>query len=271
MIIIYGRESNWEESDLALIQADFYSDVLGRGAQLCAVLPDGPAPAGGFPTLFLLHGMTDDCTLWTRRTSIERYAEDRRLAVIMPDTRLGWYANTHAGERYFDHVSDEVVRFSRRMLPGLSRSRETTFIAGQSMGGYGALRCALNRPELFSRAASLSGALDIAEIVRPEGTLGDPAYWEDTFGPAESIPGSEHDLYRAARELTQNRPEIWMWCGKSDFLYSLNLRMRDHLRALGYALTYTEGPGGHEWRCWDEQIQNIIDWLVPAEEVSACR
>ena len=254
---------------MALLQVDFYSDVLGRGAQLCAVLPEGPAPAGGFPTLYLLHGMTDDYTIWTRRTSIERYAEDRHIAVIMPDTRLGWYANTHAGERYFDHISDEVVRFSRRLLPGLSRDREKTFVAGLSMGGYGALRCALRRPELFSKAASLSGALDAANLVLPDSPSA--AYWADTFGPAEAIPGSEHDLFRAAEELLKNRPEIWMWCGTEDFLYDVNLRMREHLRALGYALTYTEGPGGHEWRCWDAQIQNILDWLIPAEEVGACR
>ena len=256
---------------MALIQVDFYSDTLGRGAQLCALLPEGAAPEGGFPTLYLLHGMTDDNTVWTRRTSIERYAEEKRLAVVMPETQLGWYTNTHAGERYFDHVSDEVVHFSRRMLPGLSHLRERTFVAGLSMGGYGALRCALGRPEVFSKAASLSGAVDAADVSRPGGALGNPAYWADVFGPLEAIPGSEHDLFRAAEALKENRPEIWMWCGKEDDLYDSNLRLRDHLRALGYALTYTDGPGDHLWKYWDREIQNVLDWLLPEEEVGACR
>ena len=258
------------ECALNFMQVNFYSDALGRGAQLCALLPEGAAPAGGFPTLYLLHGMSDDYTVWTRRTSIERYAEDKRLAVIMPDTRLGWYANTHAGERYFDHVADEVVCLSRQMLPGLSHRREDTFVAGLSMGGYGAFRLALNRPEVFSKAASLSGALDAAAVVQPESTLGDPAYWMDIFGSPEQIPGSEHDLFHAAERLRENRPELWMWCGTEDFLYNDNLRMRDHLRALGYALTYSEGPGDHLWRYWDAQIQNVLEWLIPAEEVDAC-
>ena len=256
---------------MALLQVDYYSDVLGRGAQLCAVLPEGPAPAGGFPALYLLHGMTDDCTVWTRRTSIERYADEKRLAVVMPETQLGWYTNTHAGERYFDHVSDEVVRFSRRMLPGLSRLRERNFVAGLSMGGYGALRCALGRPDVFSKAASLSGAVDAAGVSRPGGALGNAAYWADVFGPTDAIPGSEHDLFRAAEALRENRPEIWMWCGRSDFLYRSNLRLRDHLRGLGYALTYSDGPGDHQWKYWDRQIQNVLDWLLPEGEVSACR
>ena len=138
------------------------------------------------------------------------------------------------------------------------------------MGGYGALRCALGRPDVFSKAASLSGAVDAAEVAR-KGELGDPAYWADTFGPTGEVPGSEHDLFRAAEALRDARPDIWMWCGTEDFLYESNLRLRDRLRALGYALTYTEGPGDHQWKYWDAQIQNVLDWLLPAKEVGACR
>ena len=256
-----------EGRGLALLQADFYSDILGRGAQLCAILPEGKAPAGGFPTLYLLHGKGDDCTAWTRRTSIERYASQKRLAVVMPDARLGWYTNTCAGERWFDHIADEIVWFTRRMLPGLSHRREDTFVAGLSMGGYGALRCALGRPEVFSKAASLSGSLQPATRPRPQ----DAAYWEDTFGPLEAAEGSEHDLFRAAALLKEDRPEIWMWCGTEDSHHPENLRLRDHLRALGYSLAYSDGPGGHQWKCWDAQIQNALDWLIPEEEVVAWR
>ena len=46
----------------------------------------------------------------------------------------------------------------------------------------------------------------------------------------------------------------------------MNTRMRDHLRALGYDLTYAESPGDHQWRCWDAKIQDALDWLVPGEE-----
>ncbi len=256
---------------MALLQVDFYSNALGRGAQMNVLLPEGRAPEGGFPTLYLLHGMTDDYSVWTRRTSIERYAEDKRLAVVMPDTRLGWYVDTAMGERFFEHVSDEVVRASRRMLPGLSPLRERTFAAGISMGGYGALRCALLRPDVFSKAASLSGALDAAALPRLDEPLEQTAYWEDTFGPIDRIAGSEHDLFRAAAELRGIRPEIWLWCGTEDFLYPASVKMRDHLRALGYSVRYSEGPGEHLWLYWDAQIQNALDWMIPAEEVLACR
>ena len=101
-------------------------------------------------------------------------------------------------------------------------------IAGTSMGGYGALKCALRAGDVFSRGASLSGAADIRQL--PPG-----GYWEDVFGPREQIPGSFNDLFAAAKALPpENRPPLYMWCGTGDFLYAMNTRMRDHLRALGY-------------------------------------
>lgn len=247
---------------MVFLQVDFYSNVLSRGAQFNALVPEGRPPALGFPTLYLLHGMTDDYTVWSRRTSIERYAEDRRLAVVMPDTRLGWYADTATGERYFEHVADELIQISRQMLPGLSRLRERTFAAGNSMGGYGALRCALRRPRTFSKAACLSGALDVAAMPHLREPLESEAYWRDIFGPLDEISGSEHDLFRAAEELREERPAVWLWCGTEDFLYDHSLRMRDHLRALGYDVSYTDGPGAHLWKDWDVQIQPALDWLL---------
>lgn len=255
---------------MTLLHADFYSDVLSRSVEIDVVLPEGPAPKTGYPTLFLLHGLTDDHTIWQRRTSIERYADDYHVAVVMPTTRLGWYSNTHAGERYFDYISDELVHAVRRMLPGLSHRREDTFVAGLSMGGYGALNCALKRPDVFSKVAVLSGALDATILVQDPMPLGRPFCWEDVFGPEEKIPGSEYDLFHTAEKLQENRPEVWMWCGTDDGLFDMNLRMRDHLRKLGYTLTFHESPGDHSWKYWNREIQNVLKWMLPGEEDEAC-
>lgn len=246
---------------MSLLDIDFYSDVLGRNQRMEVILPPGPAPEGGFPTLYLLHGMTDDCTIWLRRSSIERYADARKLAVVMPDGMLGWYADARAGERYFSFVSEELPALALRMLPGLAQTRARRFVGGLSMGGYGALSCALRRPELFSRAISLSGALDAAALPGLDRGQAGARFWADRFGPAEAISGSENDLFRAAEICPGPRPAVWMWCGTEDFLYEMNLRMRDHLQKLGYALDYSECPGEHDWPHWDREIQRALDWL----------
>lgn len=255
---------------MTLFHVDFYSDTLSRSVEIDVVLPECKAPETGYPVLFLLHGLTDDHSIWQRRTSIERYADDHHVAVVMPTTRLGWYVNTHAGERYFDYISDELVHAVRRMFPRLSRRRDDTFIAGLSMGGYGAMRCALMRPDVFSKTASLSGAMDVTVLVQDPMPLGRPFCWEDVFGPAENIPGSEYDLFHAAETCTENRPEIMMWCGTEDPLYAMNLQMRDHLRKLGYVLRYSDSPGDHTWKYWNREIQNVLTWMLPGEEDEVC-
>lgn len=257
---------------MAILHVDFHSRCLNRGAQMDVVLPDTPHKSPRpWKTLYLLHGMTDDYSVWQRRTSIERYAEEYGIAVVMPDTRLGWYTDTAAGERYFSFVSDELIRLTRRMFPSLSHRREDTFVAGLSMGGYGAIKCALKRPETFCKAASLSGALDAYGMTQLDPPLGDMAYWEDIFGPIGEIRGSENDLFATAAALEENRPELYMWCGTEDFLYHMNTAMRDHLGVLGYGLHYCESEGDHQWKYWDRHIQGALEWMLGGKEEEACR
>lgn len=118
-----------------------------------------------FPTLYLLHGMSDDHTAWQRFTAIERHVSHLNLAVVMPTTHLGWYTDMEYGNRYWTYPTQELPGICRSFFHGMSDKREDTFIAGLSMGGYGAFKAALGAPETFCAGASLSGALDIAESV----------------------------------------------------------------------------------------------------------
>ena len=257
---------------MAHLVVDYYADALGVQARMHVLLPQRLA-AGKAKTLYLLHGMSDDEGTWMRRTSIERYAEEKGLAVVMPDGGLGWYTDMYRGLAWFKFISGELPALCRRFFPILSDKREDTYIGGNSMGGYGALKCALRAPRTFSRVISLSGALDAADTAINNTVPATRRYWEDVFGPAEDVSGSENDLFAAATALTDPalRPRIYMWCGTEDFLYAQNTRMRDHLRALGYDLTYEESPGDHQWRHWDKKIADALDWLLPGEGEDAWR
>lgn len=257
---------------MAHLVVDYYADALGVQTRMHVLLPQRLA-AGKAKTLYLLHGMSDDEGTWMRRTSIERYAEEHGLAVVMPDGGLGWYTDMYRGLAWFRFVSEELPALCRRFFPILSDKREDTYIGGNSMGGYGALKCALRAPRTFSRVISLSGALDAADIAINNTVPATRRYWEDVFGPAEDVSGSENDLFAAATALTDPalRPRIYMWCGTEDFLYAQNIRMRDHLRALGYDLMYEESPGDHQWRHWDKKIAGALNWLLPGEGEDAWR
>lgn len=259
------------------MHVDFFSDVLGMCVEMDVIVPEntqgqigmeGKAKSGKWKTLYLLHGMSDDHTIWQRRTSIERYASDKGICVVMPSTQLGWYTDMYMGPKWFSYISDELPRICRTFFPNMSDKREDTFACGLSMGGYGAMKLALRASDTFGYGASLSGGLDVNAIVHGLG-LGNPGYWEDVFGPKDAVKGSFNDLFQAAEDLKASGkplPKLYMWCGQQDFLYKQNTDMRDHLNALGYELMYEESPGDHQWKYWDEKVQTVLGWLPLSKE-----
>ena len=257
---------------MALMHVNFFSDTLGMAVDMDAIIPQAAgeqkdlkiaADGGPYKTLYLLHGMSDNQTIWQRRTSIERYAAELGLAVIMPSTQLGWYTDMHHGLKWWTYISDELPKICRKFFP-LSDKREDTFAAGLSMGGYGAAKLGLGAGETFSYVASLSGALDIGTMFdTPELTDDNKTFWYNIFGSAENFKNSDNDLLALAvkRKEKGMMPKIYQWCGTEDFLYQQNLTFRDHARKLGYDLTYEDGPGDHQWKYWDSIIQRVLEWL----------
>jgi S-formylglutathione hydrolase FrmB len=256
---------------MALIECQFYSQVLGLMSSMSVLLPDPPAPdAAGtltnerrpYPTLYLLHGMSDDHSVWPRRTSIERYVSGLNLAVVMPAVQRSFYTNTVTGQRYWTFISEEVPALARHFFP-LSTRREENYVAGLSMGGYGAFKLALAFPDRYAAAASLSGALDVVARAQADAEAGIDEL-KHIFGPIDSLVGSGDDLFALAQRLSEERgprPQLYQWCGTEDFLYADNVRFHEHAKTLGLDLLYEEGPGGHTWACWDTQIQRVLAWL----------
>lgn len=251
---------------MALIDCDFKSVSLGVGASVRVILPqegnygDG-IPARRYPTLWLLHGLSDDHTAWTRQTSIERFAMEYQLAVIMPAVNRSFYADMVSGAAYFTYVADELPALLRAWFP-LSAERDENFVAGLSMGGFGAFKLALNYPERYAAAASLSGAL-----IRMRGAI-DPEIGRDlalAYGTEGAQVGSVSDIYAQAQKVAQlpseQRPNLYAWCGVDDFLIEHNREFRDFAASIGLDLVYEEGPGGHTWDRWDEMIQRVLRLL----------
>ena len=254
---------------MALINCDFFSESLGVCTSMTVILPqntksqigmDGKAGKKKHPVLYLLHGMSDDHTIWLRRTSIERYVSSLGLAVVMPAVARSYYTDMHCGQKYWTFVSEELPALAESFFP-ISSKKEDTFAAGLSMGGYGAFKLALARPEKFAAAASLSGALDPQQLATyiPDRSVENFSIFGD-----KSIYGTNNDLYHLSRELAKSnapKPRLFECCGTEDFLYQDNLKFRDHLTSLNYDLTYEEGPGTHEWGYWDTNIQRALQWF----------
>ena len=253
---------------MALIHCDFYSDVLGISTSMDVILPQNTDSQIGMetksfndkhPTLYLLHGMSDDQTIWQRRTSIERYVAPLGIAVVMPNVQRSFYTDMFNGQKFWTYVSDELLKIARSFFP-LSHLREDNFVAGLSMGGYGAFKMALGCPEKFAAGASLSGALDVVSHYIRE----DNRELYNIFGNIDMLRGSGNDLFHLAEKLDKSsgpKPLFYQCCGTEDFLYEDNKRFLQLAKKLSLDLTYEEEPGDHEWGFWDKYIQNVLAWL----------
>ncbi|RPI94180.1 MAG: esterase family protein [Chloroflexi bacterium] len=256
---------------MILTEVHFRSEVLTLQCTMCVLLPQRTlADATNnhkpqYRTLYLLHGHSDDHTAWQRWTSIERYVEGLNLAVVMPAVNRSFYTDMVHGGKYWQFITEEVPTVARDLFP-LSSAREDNFVAGLSMGGYGTFKIALTYPERYAAAASLSGAVDIREVVKGHGDPNDEAWhaqMRNIFGDLSKVPGSQHDLFTLAEKVAKGpvKPRLYQCCGTEDFLYADNLRFRDAVRKLPLDLTYEEGPGEHVWAYWDKMIQNVLIWM----------
>lgn len=254
---------------MALIRNYFFSETLQINTSMTIIFPqlqqvnlkmNQLIEKHGFPTLYLLHGLFDDDITWIRRTSIESYVDSLGLAVVMPQVGRSYYTDMVYGPKYWTFLSEEVPKITRTFFR-LSDKREYNFVAGVSMGGYGALKWALSRPKQFMAVASLSGRIDIAKLSEDPLRVRDYKLIFDN----QTVEDTENDLFWLLKNFNQNKspkPKVYISCGIEDDLYGENLMFCDALQDAAFDCTFDEGLGGHEWSYWDQKIQDVLDWLV---------
>ena len=264
---------------MAYLDMSFFSAALKKNAEITVILPsmsaddylfieDHPDYYGKgkkFQTLYLLHGSYGDFMDWSLLTSIYRYAQEHCVAVVMPSGENSSYLNMAEGEAYLKYISEELPAYCTALFP-LSTKREDTFVAGLSMGGYGAYRVALEHPERYCAAASLSGNLDKGEQknVSTHANKMPLNYRKAVMGDTLSIKGTDDDL----RVLLKKRvdegaelPSLYHVMGDADFLREDGENYLAYAKELGVDIEYHVHPGVHNWIFWDRYIQDVLDWL----------
>lgn len=252
---------------MALIQVNYLSKALFRIVPLNVILPvdrfdaDNNRYLNGkdhkYKTLYLLHGLLGNYTDWVSRTRIQQWAEERNLAVVMPSGDNSFYFNSRTPwNDYGTFIGEELVEVTRKMFP-LSDKREDTFIAGLSMGGFGALRNGIVFSDTFSHVAGLSAAVHIFEDTSEEANIG-------LFDNIKEASLTNMNPQVAVEEMISEKrqiPKIYMACGTQDDLMQANLAFRNFLNEKGIEVTWDEEAYGHDWDFWDLQIKKVLEWL----------
>ncbi len=257
---------------MALIQVNYLSRSLYRTVPVNVILPADKinymtgeyleSNDRRFKTLYLLHGLLGNYTDWVSGTRIQRWAEERDLAVIMPSGDNSFYFNGRMPmDDYETFIGKELPDVMRRMFP-LSDKREDTFIAGLSMGGYGAFRNGIVFSDIFGCVAEYSGALHLFE--KKESDKGVREFDTQLFEDIDAASLTDLNPKVAIDKMLEEGrpvPKIYMSCGTGDPLYQANVDIRDYIRGKGIDVTWDEEDRGHDWDFWDSQILKTLEWL----------
>lgn len=244
---------------MAFATLQYHSQSLQKASAFNIVFPDDASIPRPWSVFYLLHGLSDDHTIWMRRTSIERYVAGLPLVVVMPDGGRGWYTNAKEGYAHEDDLIKDVVGLVDRTFP-VKAERSGRAIGGLSMGGYGAVKVGLKHHELFASITSHSGALGFTHD-EPEKAKPLSPEFERIFG--KSPGGGPEDPFAIVDRIDHGRiPALRIDCGTEDFLLDQNRAFHKHLEEKKVPHEYVEFPGGHDWAYWDLHVKEAIAFHV---------
>lgn len=250
---------------MAYLQSSIRSLALGMDTNLNIILPADRYDAQGKPTgydkvLYMLHGLKQNADAWPRHSCIERYANHYGYAVIIPEVQRSWYCDLPGGTNYFTYITEELPELVHRMFK-LPEGRENTYIGGLSMGGYGALKCALRRPDLYCGAMcyssgffSLENAQHLMDVYYSEGEMKSILGQDLTLRDEDSLDYLIRHFPKDAQ-----KPRLYVSCGTEDFLIKANVRCRDLLKENGFDVTWEAWEGIHDWKFWDVAAQRSME------------
>ena len=217
-------------------------------------------------TVFILHGYTGWGKGWDHMYELGiKY----NLALVFPSVENSFYLDKDAtGFKYGTFVGVELIEYIRSTF-NLCIKKEDTFIAGLSMGGFGALHVGLSYPETFSKIAALSSALIIHGIsgMKPgeDNPIANYAYYHNVFGDLEHLVESDKNpetLITKLKKQGKEIPQIYMACGTEDYLIENNRQFHKFLVDNNVDVNYVESPGGHDMVFWNEHFEKGFKWML---------
>ncbi|KXZ58548.1 Diacylglycerol acyltransferase/mycolyltransferase Ag85B precursor [Brevibacterium ravenspurgense] len=263
-----------------------YSPALGRTVGVRVLLPGIPQEHA--VPLFLFHGGGDDFRSWTDLGRAELHTRGSRFLVVMPDAGAAVYSRHELAPGEVEDWPEFHVRELPMLIGDLySTCPELRVAAGLSMGGYGAMKYAAWRPDLYAAAAAFSSPL-IPQAAPPlfeilalrAGAPADSLFGSFKDGDARWEANSPYDLAENLRGL-----DIWLSAGSGTpddaenssesadvmeaHLHNHGGRFAERLGELGIKHAWAPRETGmHNWFAWQRELKA---WLAHATQADLDR
>ncbi len=243
--------------------ATLYSPALGRRGDMTLYVPD--AGSRELPLLILLHGVYGSHWNWwacghAPETAAEMMGSGsvRSFAIAMPSDGLWGEGSGYIAHRDSDAeawIMEDVPGFIGEVLPGVRTDR--FYLAGLSMGGYGALRMGMKHAPKVKGISAHSAVTRIQDL---------RAFVQEPV--EEYLPAGEAnaEILHWANKNRAMLPPIRFDCGREDSLLEGNRDLHRALLDLNIPHTYEEHGGGHTWEYWQEHVRRTFRFI---EEIEA--
>lgn len=253
---------------LATFKGEIYSEVLRMDTGLTVVTPRKvKEDEGTSKVIYLLHGITENNSNWGNNVPLTLLSQQYNVIFIMPEVQRSFYTDMKYGLNYFTYVSWELPEICKRLF-NISSLREDTYVMGLSMGGYGALKCALKNPDKYCGCGAFSAPCDIEAIYKE--------YNQDTDMGRELTAGfgldgellEENNLYNIAKACNNSalKPRIFMTSGTEDWLHMMSEDFDKYIKTLNFDYVYEVWQGDHNWEFWERSLKMALEHFFEREE-----
>ncbi|MEM9251291.1 MAG: alpha/beta hydrolase-fold protein [Planctomycetota bacterium] len=232
-------------------------NLVGRGDISVFVPRQAGDAAAPLPLVTLLHGVWGSHWVWSQKSGVHLSAQDMidrgelpPMLIAMPSDGLMFDGSAylpHNGKRFdrwiVEDVPDAVIEAGLPTNAGAPR-----FIAGLSMGGYGALRLGAAYAD---RYAGFAGHSSITEFEQMKSFVEEPA---DAYGE----PTCERSVLQTMKDNADRLSSFRFDCGVGDDLIEPNRALHRGLVEAGIEHVYEEHSGGHEWPYWAKHVRTTL-------------
>lgn len=235
--------------------------LRGRG-DICIFVPPGIRTGDVLPVVILLHGVYGSAWAWAYSAGVHLQAMKKiesgelpAMIIAMPSDGLWGDGSGYLSHNHFNFekwIAEDVLIALTEKIPGASLA-SPLFIAGLSMGGFGALRIGAKYGPRFRGISGHSAITGLAQMA---------LFVEEDLNQYRQQSETDEDVLATILKYRDRLPPLRFDCGSADPLLEYNRALHRELTWSGIPHIYNEYPGAHEWSYWEKYIGESLNFFA---------